>query len=50
VGDVFDTSPYDPQDPPLIEPCVKKEQPQGITVASFVSNMGKLIAFTAPVV
>lgn len=50
VGDVFDTSPYDPADPPLIEPYVKKEQPQGITVASFVSNMGKLIAFTAPVV
>ena len=33
-----------------IEPCVKKEQPQAITVASFVANMGKLIAFTAPVV
>jgi hypothetical protein len=50
VGDVFDTSPYDPADPPLIEPYVKKEQPQAITVASFVANMGKLIAFSAPVV
>jgi hypothetical protein len=49
VGDVFDTSPYDPADPPAIAPYVKREQPQAITVSSFVSNMGKLIAYTAPV-
>ncbi len=49
VGDVYDTSPYDAADPPRIDPYVVKEQPLGISTANWVSNMGKLIAFIAPV-
>jgi hypothetical protein len=49
VGDVYDTSPYDPQDPPLIEPYVARPRPLGITTSDFVAQMGKLIAFQAPV-
>lgn len=49
VGDIYDTSPYDPQDPPLVEPYVKKDRPLGINTADFVANLGKLIAFVAPV-
>ena len=49
VGDESDTSPYDPQDPPEVPPYVKKDRPAAITVSTFVANMGKLIAYTAPV-
>ena len=49
VGDIYDTSPYDPQDPPLVDPYVKKDRPLGINTADFVANLGKLIAFVAPV-
>ncbi|MGC3963404.1 MAG: pectate lyase [Rhodocyclaceae bacterium] len=49
VGDIYDTSPYDPQDPPLVSPYVKKDRPLGISTSHFVSNLGKLIAFVAPV-
>lgn len=49
VGDIYDTSPYDPQEPPQIEPYETKDRPPGISTAQFVANMGKLIAFVAPV-
>jgi hypothetical protein len=49
VGDVYDTSPYDPADPPRIAPYEVKEQPLGISTANWVSNMGKLISYVAPV-
>ena len=49
VGDIYDTSPYDPQTPPEIEPYVKKPQQTGISTADYVSNMGKLIAYIAPI-
>ena len=47
VGDIYDTSPYDPQDPP--ETYGKRPRLLGISTADFVSNLGKLIAYTAPV-
>lgn len=49
VGDIYDTSPYPAANPPDIAPYVKREAPQGITTTTFVTNMGKLIAFVAPV-
>lgn len=49
VGDIYDTSPYDPQDPPVIAPYTKKDRPLGISTSNFVGNLGKLIAFVAPV-
>jgi hypothetical protein len=50
VGDVYDTSPYDPLTPPEIEPYQPRERPLGISTSDFVANTGKLIAFLAPVV
>lgn len=49
VGDIYDTSPYDPADPPQLAPYVKKDRPLAITTASYVANMAKLIAFVAPI-
>ncbi len=49
VGDVYDTSPYPADNPPDIAPYTKKIPPLGITTASFVENMGTLIAFVAPI-
>ena len=49
VGDVYDTSPYDAQDPPVIAPYTKKDRPLGVSTSAWVSNMGKLIAFVSPV-
>lgn len=49
VGDVHDTSPYPADAAPDIAPYVSKAAPQGITTTTFVTNMGKLIAFVAPV-
>jgi hypothetical protein len=47
VGDIYDTSPYDSQDPP----STYEKQPRltGISTADFVSNLGKLVAYVAPV-
>jgi hypothetical protein len=50
VGDVFDTSPYPPDVPPEIEPYVKRAKPEFITTSNFISRMGRLISFVAPVV
>jgi hypothetical protein len=49
VGDVYDTSPYDPADPPPIAPYTVKEQPLGISTSNWVANMAKLVAFVSPV-
>jgi hypothetical protein len=49
VGDIYDTSPYDPLDPPQIEPYEPRPRPLGISTSDFVANLGKLIAFHAPV-
>ncbi|WP_119155104.1 pectate lyase [Caldimonas tepidiphila] len=49
VGDLSDTSPYDPRNPPEIAPYVKQERTLGISTSQFVSNLGKLIAYVAPV-
>lgn len=47
VGDVYDTSPYDPQDPPQIAPYQEADRPLGISTASFVANVSKLVAFVS---
>jgi hypothetical protein len=49
VGDVYDTSPYDPLEPPDIAPYAKQERPLGISTSQWVSNMAKLVSFVAPV-
>ena len=49
VGDIYDTSPYDPLTPPEIDPYQPRERPLGISTSDFVANTGKLIAFLAPV-
>ncbi|NML17703.1 pectate lyase [Azohydromonas caseinilytica] len=49
VGDRYDTSPYDPADPPLDGNYTPQPKPQGISTTGFVSNLGKLIAYVAPV-
>ena len=49
VGDVYDTSPYDPLEAPEIAPYTKQERPLGISTANWVANMAKLIAYGAPV-
>lgn len=49
VGDIYDTSPYDAVDPPRLPPYEVKEQPLGISTSNWVANMGRLIAFVAPV-
>ena len=35
VGDVYDTSPYPADNPPEIEPYVKREKPQFIVTADW---------------
>jgi hypothetical protein len=49
VGDRSDTSPYDPMDSPLDGDYTPQPKPQGISTTSFVSNLGKLVAYVAPV-
>jgi hypothetical protein len=49
VGDRSDTSPYDPADPPLDGSYVPSPKALGISTTGFVSNLGKLIAYVAPV-
>ena len=48
VGDVHDTSPDPADNPPNIEPCVKRDKPQFIFTADWIRRMGRLIAFVAP--
>lgn len=45
VGDLDDTSPYSPQDPPLEPPYTPRERPLGISSSAYVSNMAKLIGY-----
>ncbi|WP_437971350.1 pectate lyase [Sorangium sp. So ce260] len=47
VGDFHDTSPFEPSKAPATYP--PQEAPTGITVESFIKNMGVLIAHVAPV-
>ncbi len=49
VGDIYDTSPYDPLDPPQIAPYESQPRPLGISTSDYVANMGRLIAFQEPV-
>lgn len=49
VGDVYDTSPYPADNPPEIEPYVKREKPQFIVTADWIRRMGRLIAYLTPV-
>ncbi|MET7619774.1 hypothetical protein [Streptomyces sp. NPDC005408] len=44
VGDMRDTSPYNPQDPPLELPYKERERPLGISTSAYAANMAKLIA------
>jgi PelA/Pel-15E family pectate lyase len=46
VGDRNDTSPYDPTKAPATYPA--EESPVGISVESFIKNMGVLISYVAP--
>ena len=50
VGDIFDTSPYPADNPPDIEPYVKRDKPQFIVTSDWIRRMGRLIAYVAPVV
>lgn len=45
VGDLRDTSPYNPQDPPAEQPYQPREAPLGISSAAYVANMAKLIGY-----
>ncbi|UQA63540.1 pectate lyase [Polyangium aurulentum] len=47
VGDEWDTSPYDTEKPPTTYEA--KPQPVGITVDSYIKNIGALIAYIAPI-
>ncbi|GAA3809145.1 pectate lyase [Sphaerisporangium flaviroseum] len=47
VGDIFDTSPYDPRTPPGEPPYEPRERPLVIGSATFIANMAKLIAYVA---
>ncbi len=47
VGDVHDTSPYNPASPPAEPPYRPTEPPSVISTETFVSNMGRLIAAVA---
>lgn len=47
VGDLYDTSPYDPARPPRVASYEPARMPLGITTTSFVSQLGQLTAFLA---
>ncbi|MFD5031545.1 pectate lyase [Streptomyces sp. NPDC058405] len=47
VGDLRDTSPYNPQDPPQEPPYQPVEHPLGISSSAYVANMAKLIGYVA---
>jgi len=50
VGDIYDTSPYPADNPPEVPPYVAKPRPQFIVTSEFIRRMGRLIAYTSPVV
>ncbi|AXK37240.1 pectate lyase [Streptomyces armeniacus] len=47
VGDLYDTSPYDPRTPPEEPPYVPREPVEGITTSAFTANMAQLTAYVA---
>ncbi|MFJ4922848.1 pectate lyase [Streptomyces sp. NPDC088725] len=47
VGDLRDTSPYNPEDPPREAPYQPADHPMGISSAAYVANMAKLISYVA---
>lgn len=47
VGDIYDTSPYNPSDPPAESPYVPRESEAGITTSVWTANMARLTAYTA---
>ncbi|GHF68538.1 hypothetical protein FHX82_003559 [Amycolatopsis bartoniae] len=47
VGDVYDTSPYDPRTPPAEPPYVPRERPLVISSATYVANLGKLVSYVS---
>ncbi|QFU90410.1 pectate lyase [Amycolatopsis sp. YIM 10] len=47
VGDRYDTSPYDPSNPPEEPPYQPVPRPQVISTSTYVANMGKLVAWRA---
>ena len=49
VGDRSDTSPYDPTDPPLDGSYTPQPKALGISTTGFIGNIGKLVAYVAPV-
>lgn len=47
VGDIYDTSPYDPANPPAEPPYQPRERPLVISSETYAANMAKLIAYVA---
>jgi hypothetical protein len=47
VGDLYDTSPYDPLKPPVESPYTPQAGPLGITTSDFIKNLGTLAAYIA---
>ncbi|GAB2596207.1 pectate lyase [Streptomyces capparidis] len=47
VGDVHDTSPYDPRTPPQEPPYTPAERAEGITTETFTANLARLTAHVA---
>jgi hypothetical protein len=49
VGDVFDTSPYPSDNPPVIPPYVPRPRPLYIVTGEWIRRMGQLISYVAPI-
>jgi len=47
VGDLYDTSPYDPLSPPAEPPYEPRDRPLVISSETYIGNMGQLIAYVA---
>jgi hypothetical protein len=47
VGDVHDTSPYDPRTPPEEPPYVPRDRPLVISSAAFAANAAKLVSYVS---
>ncbi|MFG2520909.1 pectate lyase [Streptomyces sp. NPDC048527] len=47
VGDLYDTSPYDPAAAPAEPPYQPHDSAEGITTSAYTGNMAKLIAYVA---
>lgn len=45
VGDIYDTSPYDPSNPPAEPPYEPTARPLVISTSTYISNMATLIAY-----